>query len=285
MKENKKVTGSVIQRSIVLENISAILNIASIPSKDIGYQKSLNSAVTQIFGVSPTDCLTDIEYNKSLRIISEPEFWHILEEFYYEFYGRPFDSFFYEWYRYFRRWLQRYFEDFEKEKTSLSDDIITCQLAGIDVANVLLPWFPQPFPFLFLPPEKKFNNIMKKFLEKFEIKTEYFTTSLKIRMSSLLAPEKVKISLSEIYEYHVPFGESPKSDSETLRNIIKQARSIIVAPLIAGALRSATLISTSQYILAIECALASAGSTIILVASISLTDRILDYISKKRGKE
>jgi hypothetical protein len=180
------------------------------------------------------------------------------------------------------RWTERYFKDLEKEKASLSDDVIVCQLEGLNIANVPVPLMSYPLPFPYLPLKK---NITEKFLKEFEIKPEYFTTSLKIRMCSLLASERVKIALSEIYEYHIPFGESPKSASETFRNIIKHAKSIVVAPLIAGALGSATLISTGQYILAIECALASGGSTIVLVATTSLADRILDYISKKRGKE
>lgn len=277
MKENKRVTGSVIQRSIVPEDITAILNVASIPSEDIGYQMSLKFAVTQLFGVSTTDCLTNLEYDRTLRIISEPGFWHSLEEFYHKFYGPPFDKFFHEWYHYFQRWS-------DLEKASLTDDIIVCQLAGVNIANIPTPLMPYPFPFPYLPPEKEFRYITEKFLKEFEIKPEYFTTSLKIRMSSLFAPDRVKISLSEIYEYHIPFGESPESDSETLKNIIKQAKSIVVAPLIAGVLGSATLISMGQYILAIECAFASGGSTIVLVATISLADRILDFISKKRGK-
>ncbi len=177
------------------------------------------------------------------------------------------------------------FRRFGKRKASLSDDIIVCQLAGLNIANIPVPLVPNLFPFPYLPPKKEFRYVTEKFLKEFEIKPEYFTSSLKIRMSSLSALERVKISLSEIYEYHIPFGESPKSDSETLKNILKQAKNIVVAPLIAGALGSATLISTGQYILAIECALASGGSTIVLVATTSLADRILDYISKKRGKE
>jgi len=281
---NKGVTGSVIQRSIVPEDISTILNVASIPSSDIGCQKSLKFAVTQLFGVSKTDCLSNFEYDSSLRITTKPEFWDSLEKFYHKFYGPQFnDIFFHEWYHYFRRWSKRYFKGWEEEKASLSDDIIVCQLAGINLANVAVPWFPYPFPYL--PPEKEFRSITEEFLKEFEIKPEYFTTSLKIRMSSLLVPERVKISLSEIYKYYIPFGKSPESDSETLKNIIKQAKSIVVAPLIAGALGSTTLISTGQYILAIECALASGGATIVLIATTSLADRILDYISKRRGKE
>lgn len=283
MKENKRVTGSVIQRSIVPEDITAILNVASIPSEDIDYQKSLKFVVTQIFGVSTTDCLTNLDYDRSLRVISKPEFWHRLEKFYSKFYVPPFGIFFHKLYHYFWRWSERYFEDLGK--VSLSDDIIVCQLAGINIANAPTPLMPYPFLFHYLPPKEKLKHIMEKFLEEFEIKPEHFATSLKIRMSTLLVPERVKISLSEIFKYHIPFGESPEFDSVTLKNIIKQAKSIVVAPLIAGGLGSATLISTGQYILAVECALASSVTTIVFVATTSLADRILDYISKKRSKE
>ena len=283
MKENRRVTGSVIQRSIVPKDMSTILSVASVPSSDIGYQRPLKFAVTQLFGVATTDCLTDSEYDKALRITTEPEFWDRLEECYYEFYGPPFDILLHKWYHYFRRRHERYFK-YLREKVSLSDDILLCQLGGVNITNVI-PWFPYPLPFPYLPPKKDFEHVTDEFLRKFEIKPDQFSLSLKIRTSALLVPDRVRVSLKEIYEYHVPFGQSPETESETLKNIIKQAKSIVVAPLVAGAMGSATLLSTGQYVLAIECALASGASTIILVASTSIADRILDHISKRRGRE
>lgn len=69
-----------------------------------------------------------------------------------------------------------------------------------------------------------------------------------------------------------------KNSDELLRNSIKQAKNIVVAPLIAGAMGSATLLSTGQYILAIECAMASGAITIIFVLTTSVANRILDNI-------
>jgi len=52
-------------------------------------------------------------------------------------------------------------------------------------------------------------------------------------------------------------------------------------PLIAGTMRSTTLLSTGQYVLAIECALASIASFIVLVAGIFLADKFLGSLSER----
>jgi len=82
----------------------------------------------------------------------------------------------------------------------------------------------------------------------------------------------------------IRIGNISPETSETLKIIEQYARSMfIAAPLVAGAMGSATLLSTGQYVLAIECALASSASAIVLVATISLADWILDCLSKRRG--
>ena len=283
MENTKRVSGSVIQRSIVPKDISTILNIASVPSSDIGYKKPLKMTIAQLMGVVTSDCINDSEYNRSLQIVAEPEFWEEMEYLYHKFYGPPFDIFLHEWYRYFRRWHEIYFKGRQEERVNLSEDILLCQLGRVNINNVPVPWFPYPLPFPYLPPKKDFEYIADKFSRRFGIKPEHFSLALRIRISSLLVPERVRISLKEIYEYYIPFGQSPETESETLRNIIKHAKSIVVAPLVAGAMISTTLLSTGQFVLAIECALASGVSTIILVATTSIADLILDYISKRRG--
>ena len=275
MKENKEVTGSVIQRSIVLKDLSTILSVASVPSSDIGFQQSLKSTIAQLFGVATADCLTNSEYNRALRIITDNKFWSRLEDFYLEF-GHFHYHLFDELHHYFRtRYLR-------KEEVSLSEDILLCQLWGLNIGNVI-PRFPYLYPLPFPHLSSEFVERIMDILREFNIKPDHFILSLKIRTSALLVPDRVRISLKEIYEYHVPFGQSPETESETLKNIIKQAKSIVVAPLVAGAMSSATLLSTGQYVLAIECTLASSASTIVLVATTSLADRILDHLSKRRG--
>ena len=237
----------------------------------------MKSTIAQLFGVATADCLTDSEYNRALRIITDNEFWRRLEHFCLEFVHFHYHYYLFdELYHYFRT---RYLRE---EGVSLSEDILLCQLWGLNIGNVIpqFPYlYPLPFPYL----SSKFVERIMDILREFNIKPDHFSLSLKIRTSALLVPDRVRISLKEIYEYHVPFGQSPETESETLKNIIKQAKSIVVAPLVAGAMSSATLLSTGQYVLAIECTLASSASTIVLVATTSLADRILDHLSKRRG--
>jgi len=72
---------------------------------------------------------------------------------------------------------------------------------------------------------------------------------------------------------------TPKAESSILKGVIKQAKSILVVPLVAGSMCSTTLLSNGQYILAIKCTLASGVSTIILVTTVYVVDRILDIKS------
>ena len=220
-----------------------------------------------------------------MQIVIDPKFWRDLEDFYHEFYGPPFDMFLHKWSYYFRRRHKEYFGEWQEKEIKLSDDILFCQLGGVNIDNVPIPWFLYPLHFSYFPPKRDFEYITDKFLRKFEIKPEHFSISLKIRTSALLTPNRIRLSLEEIYGYHIPFGKSPESESETLRNIIKHAKSIVVAPLVAGAMDTATLLSTGQYILAVECSLASGVYTIILVASRSIADRVLKHLSRRREEE
>ena len=63
-------------------------------------------------------------------------------------------------------------------------------------------------------------------------------------------------------------------ESQTLSDIIQRARSIIVAPLIAGSLYSSSLLSSGDFLSAILCAIASFCITLILVSTLTIADLI-----------
>lgn len=283
IKKMREVVGSIIQRSIIPRELSTMLNIIAVPisefSRNVG---SLKALTTQIFGIATNDMINQNEYMRSLKALREPDFWDELEHFYHKSYGPPFEIFIHEWYRGFRRWPEKFWMK-EEGKNILADDIVLCQLSAADIPNAFGPWPSYSFPFPLIPPRYP-QEMISEFFSRYEIRPEVLAIAIRVRSTAIFSSNKVASAVHGIYQYHIPSGQSPETTSDTLRNIIKSARSIVVAPLVAGGLRSATLISTGQYLLAIECAAAASGATLFLVATTSLADYIVSYVSKKRGR-
>jgi hypothetical protein len=222
------------------------------------------------------------EYSRSLGVLSKPEFWSELKHFYYfQFREPPFEPFVHEWYRRAWEWHGRVWME-EKNKHFLADDTLRCQLSSAD-RTAFGPWHSNLFPFLPIPPMYP-QKMLEEFFLKHEIRPEALTTAIRLRPTAIFSSKKVVSAANSLQQYDIPFGQSPKTTSDTLENIIKSAKNIVVAPLVAGGLGSATFISTGQYLLAIECAAAASASTIILVATTPLADYIVSYISRQRGK-
>lgn len=284
-KEIPEVVGSVIQRSIIPKNLSTMLNITTVPISEVhsNVTGSLKELTTQIFGITTTDMIDQQEYKRALRVLSKPKFWDDLEHFYYEFYGPPFEIFIHEWYRGFRRWPEKFWMKEEEDEHILANDVVLCQLSSADIPNMFGPWPSYLFPFPPIPPMHD-RKMISGFFSKYEVRPEAMAITIRVRTTAIYSSKKVVSATDGIFQYHIPFGQSPKTTSDTLQNIIKSAKNIVVAPLIAGGLGSATFISTGQYLLAIECAATASASTIILVATTSLADYIVGYISKQRGR-
>ena len=287
MMEGNQIIGSVIQRSIVPQKVSTILNVATCPIKELkGHNLNIVSLTSEILAVSPSDFLADSEYKKAIKLFAEPEFWRELEKIYHMIYGPLFEIFVPEWYRYFRRWHEKYIHKIEGVEISLSQDLLVCQLSGTNIDSVPTA-FPLlgPAPFFAFPVPDLDDNFLNDYFSHHEIEPSQFSLAVKIRTASYYAPKKVREAINDIYQYDIPFGQSPETESELLKNIVKNAKSVIVAPLITGAMGTATLISNGQYILAIECALVSGATTLIFIGTASIADKILNYMASRRTKQ
>jgi hypothetical protein len=100
-----------------------------------------------------------------------------------------------------------------------------------------------------------------------------------MRQESIQPPTSKKHLLEEIPKTR---ERSLEGRSHTLANIIKSARMIIVAPLVAGAYQIPTLISTGQYWAAIQCALVAGLSFLVLTFSLGLADVAAHTLEKWR---
>jgi len=283
LKEVSAVAGSIIQRSIIPRELSTTLNITAITASESSqYVDSLKALTTQIFGIAANDIIDENEYSRSLEILRGPGFWDELESLYHKFYGHRFGILINDWYYGLRRWREDSWVKGEGKHT-LAEDILISQLSAADIPNVFGAWPYYQLPFLPISPRYP-HEMSLEFLSRYDIRPEALAIAIRVRYTAAFSSKKVMSAVRSAYQYHIPSGQSPKTTSDTLLNIIKSARSTVVAPLIAGALGSATLISTGQYLLAIECAGASSGATLFLVATTSLIDYIVSYISKQRGR-
>ncbi len=278
----EKKSHSIIQRSIIPRKLSTILNITTLPISEFSHNiDSLEALTTQIFGIATNDIISQNEYMRSLEALQDPHLWEELKLLYHDFYGPEFEIFNRKWYLYYRKWIEKFWMK-EKGEHNLADDVVLCQLSAADIPIVFGPWPSYLFPFPPIPPW--YPHDILKFFKNYEIRPEALAIAIRLHFTAIFSSEKVTSAAQGIYQYYIPSGQSPKTTSDTLSNIIKSARNIVVAPLIAGALGLATLISTGQYLLAIECAATASAATIVLIATTSLADYIVGYISKQRGR-
>ncbi len=79
----------------------------------------------------------------------------------------------------------------------------------------------------------------------------------------------------------VPYALSPEVQSDTIKDLLERAKSIMVAPLLAGALQASSLINSGEYVAALACTLVASTITIIFISTISIADYIRNYLAKK----
>ena len=72
-----------------------------------------------------------------------------------------------------------------------------------------------------------------------------------------------------------------EAKSHTLKSVVRLARGLTVAPLVAGASQSSALISLGHYLSALQCAAISGLITFILIVSLALADRVIDFMEKR----
>lgn len=125
-----------------------------------------------------------------------------------------------------------------------------------------------------------------RLVSKNEISQDMFSYWLKTT-NLLLQPVSMdfKDEFNKLLDYSVPFGLSPKTDSETLNNLISHAKYIAIYPLMQGISEVGNAILTHQWGIAIKAAATTGGVVILIMTSIAITDRISRWIrSKEKNK-
>ena len=270
MERDNNIIGSVIQRSIVLNDISPIISIASVPSVDIGHIDSMKHKMNEIFGVTTNECLTELEYNDTLKRVMNKGFWEELYEVYDSLNNHENG----ELRNNYSQYAANYFKSLYEDNISLSKDVLLCQLGRININNITIPWIAPEFPKGAFP--RREVNYTDDFLKSHELNPDIFFLSLKTKIAAEMVPFRIEKTLNEIYKYDIPFGLSPETSSESLGRIINltDRHNIAFAPFVAGAWGASNSLANGDPVLAIKLALGGGAATIVFVG----VNCIVDYI-------
>ena len=93
---------------------------------------------------------------------------------------------------------------------------------------------------------------------------------------------KFKSQFKEALNYDIPFGLSPKSKSETLEALIKNSKTIALVPMLSGINTVSTVLTTGEWLVALEAATATGAVVIVLLSSIAISDRIVNYLQVRK---
>ena len=92
---------------------------------------------------------------------------------------------------------------------------------------------------------------------------------------------RFKEQFSDLLIYEVPFGLSPKSRSETLEALIKNSKAIALVPLLTGINTVSSALTTGEWLVALKAATTTGAVVIVLISTIAVTDRIIDWVKSK----
>ena len=125
--------------------------------------------------------------------------------------------------------------------------------------------------------------IFNKVITAGKIKQDEYSFWLKTT-NLLLQPvsQEFKEEFKDLFNYQIPFGLSPETDSKTLENLLSHANKIALFPLIQGSSEVGNAIAAHQWGIAIEAAATTGGSIIIIMSAIAFLDKLSSWSRRKK---
>lgn len=125
-----------------------------------------------------------------------------------------------------------------------------------------------------------FNKLVSR--DKDSIPQDEYSFWLKTT-SLLLQPvsQSFKDDFQHLFEYTIPFGLSPETESQTLSNLLSHANKIALFPLIQGTSEVGNAIASHQWGVAVEAAATTGATIIIIMSSIAILDKLSQWSRSK----
>ncbi len=89
---------------------------------------------------------------------------------------------------------------------------------------------------------------------------------------------------NELLGYEIPYGLSPATKSTTLETLIKNSKTIAVVPMLSGVNSISTALANGDWVIAIQAAAATGAVVIIVLSSLALSDKIIEWLNRREIK-
>lgn len=271
----RAIYGSVIQRSLIPQNLASNLNIAIVPINEIDKsyldnQSNFRRLVGQVTGIPIDSMIDEQQYKEMTDLLTNSEFWarHTNPESR----DKPHP------YRHFDR-PAIYFDRYKKseEFPNQSTVLLASHALSLMVAPVKIPI--QRFMRWNTFPDYAKNDIMKRL----DLETEAFELGLQCFSNALIPDKRVKQFVQTAYNYEIPSGQSPETESDSLLNIFENCKKVCLAPMAAGGTASIALLSQGKFVEAFLCAGTGATISLMLIGTVSVADYMVYYLLHKRN--
>lgn len=235
---------SMSERTVVLLEQSTSFTVATVPKKDLGLElaklqstRLLIRLASELYGSSRSSVITSEEYETAVELIQGREIWEAFQSDYLDLYeysapgteldlgtrietfARTLDGFDEKWDPYRENW---------GTEMLLARHAFLSQLGparDLDVAQATL--FSNHVPFSHILYNARDNHVLQQ-LEQAELSPQSFLLALEIHNSALTLPYEIRDLVPLLYEYEVPFGNSPEGRFERIVDMLRGGYDSIV---------------------------------------------------------
>lgn len=270
LSNERAIYGSVIQRSLIPQNLASTLNIAMVPINEIdgsylesGDQSNFRRLISQITGIPIDSMIDERQYKMMIELLTNPGFWEDQRA----------------WHPRYNRNYAANFERFKvkEEFPSQSTVLLATHALSLMVAPVKVP-IQRFIPWNTFPDYLKHNM-----MGKLDLETEAFELGIQCISNALIPDRRVKQFIQTAKNYEIPSGQSPETESDSLLNLFENCKKICLAPMAAGGAASIGLLTQGNYVAALLCAGTGATITLMLIGTVSVADCMVYYLLHKRN--
>jgi hypothetical protein len=274
---NSLIGGSIIQRSFISKELSSVINVASVPVKEIvkninevENKDFLKSFLAGLIGIPKNSVLDEIDYKMILNAFTENGVRR-----YFKYLPHPFvDKYYYYWDEYLNNSIQSInFDDNDIVRMTRDFLILTTSPTNFPYAN---------YPFLVPPSEPILFSIIRRELFKNNIYEEAIMTGMNCLTSRIGRIERTDNFINVIFDSDIPLGQSPKTNSDSLLKLLETGKKACLAPLGAGGVYGITQLTQGQYLAALLTVGTGSAMTLILIGTMAVGSLLIKKIAEGR---